>query len=389
MAAPLGFRLYGQAAFRATPSSVFRGQLTTIIVVTPVTSVDFSLPDLELKVVQRSGALVAELVNAKVDEVEWELCKEGKLDFTLPRTDPVNSLIQCGLHEIQLWRGGFPLFTGPIWQRKRTANGDRSYGCQGLLSYFKKRYVLFASIVYTSIEQTTIANNLVLAAQTGEANMDLLIQTAASVGGSAHIRSRKYDRNKHALFYDLIQEFPGIRDGFDFEIEVDPTGTQRAFTAYYPQKGSQLANIGLVWGRNLVDYEVSDDAFVMATKVYATGGTNAGVKFENNYEDAAQSAVYGVMEMIVSDSQQKDVTELQDLAKRNVEIRKVPAVVTKVTAVENLQPLIGFIKTGDSARVEIDDYDVQVSGYQRIQKIKWTPSDGKIAYDFTEPVILT
>jgi hypothetical protein len=340
-----------------------------------------------LRVKDRTGTLICELPQATITSVEWELNKEGKLEFTVPKGQGAASLIKSAIHEAQVWWKGAPIWTGPIWQPKRQPLLT-TFPAQGLLSYFRKRFVLNASLLYTSIEQTTIANNLVTAAQTGFSYMDFHIGTTANVGGSNHVRSRNYKREQHPCYYDLLQEFPGIRDGFDFEIVTDPSGNTRTFTTYYPNKQTIQTGIGLEYGRNVYDYEVNENAFDMMNRVYVTGGSSGGTKFENNYEDATSEAAYGQMQAVKSDGSQNDVNWLLDEAHRWVEIGKIPTISSKITAVEVQQALLDVIHVGDLVTVTINDYDTQVSGKQRVQHIKWTPPDGKLVFDFVPPVVL-
>lgn len=347
------------------------------------------IPDLKLLICDRAGAVKAEVVNGIITDVQWQLNKEGKLDFTIPSTDPVNAKIKTVIHEAQLWWKGVPLWVGPIWQ-KRAKPGERTYQAQGLLSYFRKRFVLNASQLYTSIEQTTIANSLVVSAQSGHPYMDFLIPTGASVGGSTHIRSRNYERDRHECYYDLLQQFTGLRDGFDFEIVIDPSGTTRTFVCYWPQKGGSLLNYGLEWGQNIIDYEVDEDGFVLANRVYATGASANNVKFENNYESSASEAIYGQMQKIVNDSAQKDVDWLLDLAHRHVSLYEAPTISGNVTAVEVPQALIGSVFVGDSLVVNIQDLDISYGPeLRRIDMIKWKPDDSKLVFEFVTPVVLT
>lgn len=347
----------------------------------------FDVPDLSLRITNRSGGIIAEASQATITDVQWELNKEGKLDFSLPKTDPVAAMIRTGQHEAQLWWKGVPEWTGPIWHR-RSKPTVVEFNAQGLLSYFLKRFVLNASLLYTSVEQTAIFNALVSAAQTGFANMSYNISAGTSVGGSAHTRSRNYVREKHQCFYDIMREFTGIRDGFDIEVVVDASGTQRSATAFYPSKLVNQNTIGLEWGRNILDYTLDDDAFGLANRVYATGGSANGVKFENNYEDSVSEGIYGQMQKVVSDSSQIDVAWLLDFARRNVEAAKNPSEVVTVNAVEVPQALIGVVHTGDMVPVVIDDNDVQYTDMKRVRLIKWRPDTGQLSYEFTMPVVL-
>jgi hypothetical protein len=334
----------------------------------PATLVDQFLPDYRVLVVDRNGFPRVELDLAYVDHVTWELNAPGEMVFKNPINDPKVAVYpRLLIDEVQLWVNDELSWWGVPWRDTQTVE-DLEVTCQGLLSYFTKRFLTYTSLTYTSIDQLTIGANLISHAQTG-ANMPLFIDIDAYTP-SGRIRSRDYKREDHANILDLLNEFPTLDDGFDFEIEVDGTGN-RVWVPYYPVKGYYKQNLVLEWGRNIIDYTVSNDAVGLVTQVYATGGTSGDVKFEENYEDVVASGVYGRMQGIVAEGSQNDVNWLLERATKEVDTRKEPAQIPEVTAVNVPIQLLGIVKTGDVVPLRIRNGRTQVSDNYRIIKIDW------------------
>jgi hypothetical protein len=334
----------------------------------PATILQEFLPDYRIMVVDRNGFPKVELDLAYVDHVTWELNAPGEMVFKNPIIDPkVATYPRLLIDEVQLWVDDELSWWGVPWREAQDVQ-NVEFTCHGLLSYFTKRFITYTSLLYTSLEQLTIAANLVSHGQTG-ANMPLFIDID-SYTPSGHVRSRDYKREDHANILDLLNEFPTLDDGFDFEIEVDGTGN-RVWTPYYPVKGYYKPNLVLEWGRNINNYSVNGDAVDLATQVYVTGGTAGDVKFEQNHEDEDASAIYGRMQAIVADGSQNDVGWLLERAEKEVDTRKEPAEIPEVTAVNVPIQLLGVVKTGDVVPLRIRNGRTQVSGDYRVVKITW------------------
>jgi len=334
----------------------------------PATLVEEFLPDYRIMVVDRNGFPRAELDLAYVDHVTWELNAPGEMVFKNPIDDPKVAVYpRLLIDEVQLWVEDQLSWWGVPWRESQTVE-ELEVNCSGLLSYFQKRFITFTSLLYTSIDQLTIAANLVSHAQTGT-NMPLFIDID-SYTPSGHVRSRDYRREDHANILDLLLEFPTLDDGFDFDIVVDGTGN-RVWTPYYPLRGYYKQNLVLEWGRNIIDYTVNVDAVELATQVYVTGGSSGDVKFEENYEDEDASAIYGRMQAIVAEGSQMDVDWLLERAVNEVDTRKQPSVVPEVTAVNVPIQLLGVVEPGDVVPLRIRNGRTQLAGDYRIMKIEW------------------
>jgi hypothetical protein len=282
------------------------------------------------------------------------------------------------IDEIQIWEEDQLLWWG-ILESLSMNKSTLGVKCAGLLAYMFKRFVTNASLTYTSIDQFLIAWNLFLVAQTG-ADKDFNIDNA-TYANSGKTRSRFYDRAEHANMFDLLQEFPKLELGFDFEIEIDGTG-QRLFHPYHPQKGSFKGAFPFEWGVNIDDFEGIEDFVEMANLAYATGGTSGDVKFEANYRDNAAAARDGEMQTIISEGSQSDVTELSEIAQKEVERRKDPVKLPTITTYARVPTdLLMNVFTGDTVQTRIDHGRAQFMDVLRVNKKTWKPSEEKIAWE--------
>src|SRR6478735_12221629 len=108
-----------------------------------------------------------ELINAELEEVTWELNGPGSAKFSMLQSDPQVTTPQPGVHEARIVVSdgtSFKRFVGPIQQCADTTT-KASFSVEGLEAWFMERIIDDATLEYTSIDQTTIATNLVNFAQ--------------------------------------------------------------------------------------------------------------------------------------------------------------------------------------------------------------------------------
>lgn len=347
------------------------------------------MPAYRLECVTRAGGPLGELSDAVLEKVRWELNGPGTIDYNLKQTSPQITLPQEHINEVQVWieevDANKPMHWG-FHHKTRESPRGANFSCPGLLQYFNHRYVLNATLTYTSIDQLSIATALVAEMQnTADKDFNIAI---GSFAASGVLRSREYKREEHPNALDLLQEFPNLADasgnptGFDFDIVL--SGTQRFFTPYYPRKGSTLVKPILEYGKNVTDFDLDRDGDDHANRVYATGGTNGDVKFENNYTDAASVATYKEWQAVKSNGSEKDVAVLLLRAQQEVAERKVPTVIPRVTAVEVPDQLLGVIQTGDFIPVQIDCGRTQIASNYRIRAIDWLPGPGNLTLELAK-----
>jgi hypothetical protein len=346
------------------------------------------MPQARLVVVNRSGTLLGELSRARLNSVNWTLNKPGALEFVMQSDDPRIGLPKLLGNEVQLWIDDSLEWWGVPW-RCTSSPRSSTFSCEGLLSYFTKRFITNASQTFTSVEQFSIAYGLITYAQSGT-DQALNIGTA-SVSPSGVVRSREYLREDHGQILDLLNEFPslsraadGVKDGFDFDINI--AAGQRLFTPYYPTKGVLRSNMVLEYGRNVTDFTIEEDAVDLANRAYWTGGSNGDVKFENNYKDTVAAADRGEFQYIGSDGDQNDVNVLKQRAANYVATHKTPSITPKVSAVEVPVSMLGVIKVGDTLPVRINSGRVQIASNYRVGGLTWKVQPNNLEIEFMEAV---
>ena len=314
-----------------------------------------------------TGARTGELRAATLDEVYWELNKPGGATISMSPLARTAPLIELNKTEIQIW-------IDDVYRHcviPRDVSGDLkriTFQCEGLLSYFGpgQRH-LHTTLIYTSIDQFNIGWNLVNYAQTGT-NKSRRI-TSAPFTPSGRIRSAEFKRDGREAILELLEKFAVIDEGFDFEIKLYGDG-RREFTPYYPAKGVVRANMPLEMKRNIVGLSFQKVGRNQATHVWATGGSNGDVQFEEEYEDVALSAEYGVIEKIVSEGSQQDVNWLEDRAMDEVAAEGVPIPVPELIVNDSPVKLDGVLDVGDIVPVRVKHGYIDINGNYRVVKIR-------------------
>lgn len=149
-----------------------------------------------------------------------------------------------------------------VWGRQ-IIRGTRAMVLRGasLFSYFHHRR-LRVTKSYSQQDQLAIAKDLIDYAQS-QPGGDIGIVTESASSGV--LRDRKpigYDYEAKVIG-TLIEQLAAVQNGFDFDVTCAyvndvPTAT---FRTYYPRRGrtADANGISFVWGRNLLDIDVSED----------------------------------------------------------------------------------------------------------------------------------
>lgn len=349
------------------------------------------MTEIELWVTERDGTRIAPLPEANLSEVTWDLNDVGTAQFSIDPLSEGAREIECVAREIQIWMDGVLEWWGTPWGLQGNSQSI-TVSCEGLLSLFNKRFVDRMSLLYTSLEQFTIAWNLLAYAQNEsvEANRDFNIDLTSPFVPSGVVRSRNYKREEHKCILDLVKEFDRatLLNGFDFEIRHTGDGG-RFFTPYYPMKGQLRPEAAIEWDsegdRNIGDFTWSEDALPLCTLAYVTGGSvstgSVSIRKEGKYEDTSWSAYWGQMQSVVSEGTQLDEDWLDDRAEQEVNSRKEPQTGIAITSAIDIEGLsLGDVVVGDWMPVKVDHGRIQVDALQRVHQVKWKADD---TIDFT------
>lgn len=325
-----------------------------------------------------------EMPNVTVEEVSWVLNQPGGAKLSVDPLHPEALLMPLNESEVQIWfNDNIQHYVVP---RGLSGGLERvSFDCEGVLSWFHYAHFTSGVINNFSEEQFNLAANLVEYAQTGansNRNIDVGLYVASGIP-----RARPTLADDFPNIYDLLQEFPKLYQGFDFDIELFNDG-RREFMPYYPSKGTrkpqyalELDQRGRKFVRGLEGFK--KDGFNMATDVYNSGGTvtidepdptpDTQLKIVGHYEDltANGSPKYGRMTKVMSDGQIIDLGWLNDRAHEEEILRGQPITVADIVVTEDL---LGLIDTGDVLPARIDYGAIQMMGDYRIMSITWRNS---------------
>lgn len=314
-----------------------------------------------------TGAKTGELRGASLDEATEELNRPQTGSVSINPLSPRASLIELNKTEIQVWIDDVYRYC----LIPRDVSGDMkkiTFQCEGILSYLGpgQRHQ-HATLLYTSIDQFNIAWNLVSYAQTGT-NKDRRIVSSAFLP-SGRIRSREFKREGRKDILSLLTELTTIDEGIDFDIILFGDG-RREFTPYYPAKGAFRPNLRLETKRNIVGLSYQKLGRGQATRVWATGGSNGDIQFEQNYENVALSAEYGVIEKLVNDGSQQDLNWLLDRATDEVATEGIPVAIPELIVKDQPVKLDGVLTTGDIVPVVVEHGYIKFNGNFRVVKIR-------------------
>ena len=335
---------------------------------------------LDVYVTDYSGRWLTALPQCSVEEITETLNEPDSMTLSVPQSAPGVGAIggwetEIQVREVDEAQGINEIaFQGPMVAESGNQHAAR-FECEGVLSHFGTRIIDRTSLLYTSIEQRTIALELINYAQSEavQANKSFNV-VSAPFSGTTQIRSRDYHREEHAVILDLLQEFPNLDNGFDFDIEIQPDGA-RWWTPYHPKKGALLSDLKVELddrdAGGVVDFRYRRDYKRLATHIYVTGGTSGDVKFESNFEDAAASSTYKVRQDVVSEGGQKDVGWLLARATREVGQRKRPILVPEITLSRSPVDYKRLVNTGDYLPLRIERGRIQIVEPRRVLQKTW------------------
>lgn len=354
--------------------------------------------EIELYVVNRQGVRLGTLVDANLNFIEWVLNGAGSAEFTIDPMSPGAQKITFP-NEIQVWFDGELVWWGVPWA---ISGGPAlvTVTCEGLLSLFTIRFIDRTSLLYTSIDQFSIAWDLLTYAQSEsvEGWRDFNINSSGFVASGVP-RSRNYKRDEHAMILDLLKEFDSreLKNGFDWEIVTTGDGG-RFWTPYFPRKGTAKPNHAIQWEfgegqRNVSDFTWKRDYATLATLAYVTGGSvtigETTFKKEGKYEDvSASAAIQTQVQTVISEGSELDEDFLEDRAFQEVEKRKTAHPVTEVTAARTVDlDAFGNVVVGDWLPVMIDHGIIQVDHWHRVETLRWN-ADNTLRFTFGETVVV-
>ena len=305
----------------------------------PITGVSFN------QQLNQAGTLQARILLSGVDGYEYNVDAS---------TIPARTAIYVD-------RDGVIVWGGVIWGREyNSANQTLSITAREFESYFERRRIT-TDVVFTNVDQMTIAQTLFNTAQAAPyGNIGVIVPTNTS----GVLVSRTYYGYEYKQVYAAVQDLSRQLDGFDFNIrssyssgEIIKTlqmGYPRIGTIYSPTDPSAVV-FNFPAG-NIVEYAYPEDGSIAANTIYGLGaGSNEG-KLLSTASDATKYAEgWALLEDQANYSDVTDATLLSELAQGQVSALSYPPTTIKVVVPAYVDPVFGTYSIGDDARLIITD----------------------------------
>lgn len=220
---------------------------------------------------------VVELDGVRFDD---RIVQPGSFSVQMPITDPTFGArmrrIRSGRSVVYPYRDGRLWGSYLVWTNV-PGTDDRGRAMlrmqgAGLGSYFDRRRRMLHDLVYTDVDQLTIARQLVVHAQSVHPNGDLGIEVGDDLSGV--IRSRIYYTDELVDYTTRLKELASVEDSFEYRfLTLDAGGgvRTRMFLTGYPKLGRDLPVHTFEQPGNVTGWSISDDATSAATAFLARG----------------------------------------------------------------------------------------------------------------------
>lgn len=237
-----------------------------------------------------------------------------------------------------------------LWTRRYDSDsGTVTLGGSSLLSYFEKRRI-HTTQTFAGVDQLQIARDLVSWAQT-QPGGDIGVQVGAELDGV--LRDRTYWAHERKKVGEALRQLSAVSNGFDFAFEVAydagvPTRYLRVGT-----RGRSAETTGHVFehGRNLIRYNLDEDASTQANRIYADGAGDGPTMLQRSADRTdVIDAGWPLLEDAIALKDVSVGTTLQGHATAQVDARAFPVTIASVTVQADGDPPIGSWVVGDYAR---------------------------------------
>jgi hypothetical protein len=326
-----------------------------------VTTYRYLLADL------RTNAILAELPFTGV-QFSQSLNAIGTMSASLEITDTSEVAMNImpatipGRCAIYVDRNGELIWGGVIWSRSYNSNSQRiQINAREFLSYFERRRIV-SDLGYTTVDQLTIAQQLILNAQgAGAGNIGVAVGTETS----GVTISKNYYAYELKTVYSALSDLSRSSTGFDYRIDVAYDGSNnptKTLKLGYPRLGTvySSANVSAPVfefpAGNVIEYEWPEDGSLAANILYTSGaGSNEGKLISTQTNTTYQNAGWPILEDSANYSDVTDQTLLTNLAAGQLAAVVYPPTTLKIVAPANQEPQVGSFNIGDDVRIRIRD----------------------------------
>jgi hypothetical protein len=333
---------------------LFADLLTNAVIAElPLTNVNFT------QQLNAAGTLTGELLLTGLNSAQLNV-----LNATIPA--------KCVVY---VDRSGVLVWGGIIWNREwDTSNQHIKITAREFESYFERRRITTTQN-YTAVDQLTVAQNLITAAQAVPyGNIGVIVPNNTSGVTITQI----YYNYELKSYFTAISDLAKATNGFDFNIVVsyDSGGNIiKSLVLGYPRLGNTYSTssttvpVFMIPAGNIVQYNYKEDGTKAANKIYLTGaGSNEGKLIATGTDSTKTAAGWALLEDSMNYSNITDSTLLGNMATGQVNVVSYPPQTIQVVAPPYIDPVFGTYSIGDQARLVIQD-DLYPSGFDGTYRI--------------------
>jgi hypothetical protein len=295
----------------------------------------------------------------------------------------LNSTIP-GRCAIYVDRSGVLVWGGIVWQREYDSLSQHlKISAREFESYFERRRIT-STLSYTNVDQLTVAQSLIQAAQSVPyGNIGVVIPSSTS----GVLISQTYYSYEFKTYFNALSDLSKNNNGFDFNITVAYDGDgnpTKTLQLGYPRLGNAYSATSatvptfILPAGNIVQYNYKEDGTKAVNTVYATGaGSNEGKLISTGVDATKTASGWPLLEDSTNYSNITDATLLLGLANGQVLSASYPPQTLQIVAPPYVDPIFGTYNIGDQARVVITDpfYPTEFDGNFRIIGFNVTPGE--------------
>lgn len=266
----------------------------------------------------------------------------------------------------------------------------RLEGVRGSTFFDRCRLVRSEGLHFAATDQADIAKALLYHAQgmdeTGTPDPDLADKSDVNIVPAAEatgvLRDRSYLYSEHANVFGLLEEFFGLRDGFDYRMTYTPT--ERRFELHYPEAGRLKPKLGLELGRNVASFAWTFDGESAASSVIVLGEGSGDGREEHGSIDPDAFAGGLTLEAVLNAPEGTPILGLEELGDEELARSTSPHVLAVKTrphprgtgsAGIDGPELIPRLRPGDFVPVRLVFGALTVEGTYRVVRKTITPGE--------------
>lgn len=302
------------------------------------------------------------------------------------RTTPIADVLEDGVHEIGIRRGGRVVWLGPLLTVDETHGQQIRFGGEGLAAYLR-RWNITAALPgtnaageYTAVDSGLLAKRLVDHHQ-AKGGGDFGIDTTGTPTTGIDVENTEVAPWKGANIYDLFAAVAEAdQGGFDWEIRPDT----RALTLHSPRAGIRRRD--LVFDEaNGVAFQRRRDATQQASSVIGFGDGDEAQTLRRVRTDSTAVARYGLTQRVLSLPNEASVAALDAQVQAALATWKTSANILAATFRPDALrvPLFSFA-LGDRVRVTWDSPWRPVNTWRRVVGLDIRPHPDELVTAYLE-----